>query len=146
MRSRGVVVLSSISGAGLAAVATLGMMRPGELPADPFISGSIPRALTPAFVAPPAQFSVTNLVDMTVCLVERGGSLTSRSRSFRAPEDCAMVWPGLVEAANWIENGDGTVTLSDGSGDVVLTLGRARGFSYEALDMDGLRLAWLMLP
>jgi hypothetical protein len=146
MRSRGVVMLSGISGAGLAAVAMLGMTRPGVPPADPVISGAIPHLLSPAFVAPPAQFSVTNLVDMTVCLVERGGSLTSRSRSFRAPEDCATVWPGLVQAANWIENGDGTVTLSDGSGDVVLTLGRARGFSYEALDLGGVRLAWLMLP
>ncbi|MBR0558120.1 hypothetical protein J5J10_20705 [Ciceribacter sp. L1K23] len=146
MGLRGVVALSSISGAGLAAVVTLPFLSQRQDWPDDFVSASIPPQLAAGLASPPARFSVTNLSDMTVCLVDRGGALTSRSRSFEAGQDCGAVWPGLVQAANWIENGDGTVTLSNGNGEVVLTLGRGHGFSYESLDTDGASLAWLLLP
>lgn len=146
MGPRGVVVLSSFSGAVLAAIATFSIVYPDRDSPDDFVSASIPKEPATSLVSPPAQFSVTNLRDMTVCLVDRGGALTSRSRSFEAREDCDTVWPGLAQAANWIENGDGTVTLSNGSGEVVLTLGRGRGFSYEAVEPKDAGLAWLLLP
>lgn len=124
--------------------------------ADPIVLGTIPSAGTaelpiPAALqmqtaSPPAIFSVSNFSRKTVCLVERGAALTSRSRDFFAPPDCEHVWPGLTRATNWTQNEDGSVTITDGHGATVLALVRGRHFSYEAAEASADDLALLMLP
>ena len=117
---------------------------------DPIVSGTTPPSVAlPQFGAaasPPAIFSVSNFARKTVCLVERGATLTSRSRDFFAPPDCERVWPGLAKATNWTQNEDGSVTLSTVHGAPVLTLVRGKSFSYETADPVEADLALLMLP
>lgn len=117
---------------------------------DPIISGTTaPLAKLGAMtagVSPPAVFSVSNFSRKTVCLVERGATLTSRSRDFFAPPDCESVWPGLARATNWTQNEDGSVTLSTVHGATVLTLVRGKSFSYEVADPVEADLALLMVP
>lgn len=130
--------------------------RAEQMAADPIVLGTIPPAgHTPSAVAaklhagsvsPPALFSVSNFTRKTVCLVERGAALTSRSRDFFAPPDCEDVWPGLVRATTWTQQEDGSVTISDPGGTTLLTLVRGRHFSYEVTDIPGADLALLMLP
>jgi len=116
----------------------------GDRNVDPIVSGGIP-SLSPGPAAPPAQFTISNLAARTVCLAERGGALTSRSRRFAAPADCNDVWPGLGTVENWTQNEDGSVTLSSGHGAVILTLVVGRhGFAYESADSAD--LTWLMIP
>lgn len=119
--------------------------------ADPIISGTIPvrppiMSASSMHASPPAIFSISNFDRQTVCLVERGATLTSRSRGFFAPPDCDSVWPGLAQVENWTQNDDGTVTLSNGNGALVLTLVRSKSFSYEVADPAGVDIALLMLP
>ncbi|MGV8936450.1 MAG: hypothetical protein ACOH2J_04960 [Allorhizobium sp.] len=145
----------TIASAGLTAAAlTMAVLsaadrwpgRAAERIVDPIVSGSIP-ALSPGPAAPPAQFTISNLSARTVCLAERGGALTSRSRRFAAPPDCNEVWPGLGTVENWTQNEDGSVTLSSGHGAVILTLVVGRhGFAYESADGNGDDLTWLMIP
>ncbi|MDH4441406.1 MAG: hypothetical protein QE284_13585 [Rhizobium sp.] len=117
---------------------------------DPIISGTTPPAgpfaRLGSAASPPAVYSVSNFARKTVCLVERGAALTSRSRDFFAPPDCESVWPGLAKATNWTQNEDGSVTLSTVHGAPVLTLVRGKSFSYEAADPVEADLALLMLP
>lgn len=130
--------------------------RSEQMAADPIVLGTIPSAThTPsAFaarlhagsVSPPAMFSVSNFTRKTVCLVERGAALTSRSRDFFAPPDCEEVWPGLIRVTTWTQHEDGSVTISDPGGATLLTLVRGRHFSYEVTDIPGADLALLMLP
>lgn len=144
----------TIASAGLAAALTLAVFSGTGLwpraiadrSVDPIVSGAIPSSL-PGPAAPPAQFTISNLAARTVCLAERGGALTSRSRRFAAPPDCDDVWPGLAAVENWTQNEDGSVTLSSGHGAVILTLVVGRhGFAYESADSNGADLTWLMIP
>lgn len=151
-----VVLAAAISGAGLGFWTK---PRPSdEMVADPIVLGTIPMSaghghshpaiasLNTSIVSPPAIFSVSNFTRKTVCLVERGATLTSRSRAFFAPPDCEQVWPGLTLATTWTQNEDGSVTISDTSGGTLLTLVRGRHFSYEVTDTVDADLALLMLP
>lgn len=150
MKAQIIVAASSVSAAGLTAallVVWQGYPAATGERLDLLVSGSIGSQSSPLdLAAPPAQFTVSNLKSSTVCLAERGGALTSRSRSFWAPPDCEDVWSGLSAAQSWTQNEDGTVTLADENGDLVLTLVRGSGFSYEAFDASGADIAWLMLP
>ena len=148
------LVCAGVSAAGLSYWA---MPRSADpVTADPLVLGTIPTAgaatsvpsasLKARSVSPPAIFSVSNFTRKTVCLVERGAALTSRSRDFFAPPDCEQVLPGLTRASNWTQNEDGSVTISDAGGATVLTLVRGRHFSYEATDAADADLALLMLP
>ncbi len=118
----------------------------GTIPSARAISSHVPSSLRAHTASPPAIFSVSNFTRKTVCLVERGAALTSRSRDFFAPPDCDQVWPGLARASNWTQNEDGSVSISDANGATLLTLVRSRHFSYEASDAPGADLALLMLP
>lgn len=118
----------------------------GTIPSARALASSVPSSLRAHAVSPPAIFSVSNFTRKTVCLVERGAALTSRSRDFFAPPDCNEVWPGLARAINWTQNEDGSVSISDANGAILLTLVRGRHFSYEAADARGADLALLMLP
>jgi hypothetical protein len=148
-----VLGVSAGSAAASAVLLSLWMVpRPatiGQIP-DPMIVGATPPAgvLAPQLSAasPPAIFSVSNFSRKTVCLVERGATLTSRSRDFFAPPDCESVWPGLARATNWTQNEDGSVTLSTVHGAPVLTLVRGKSFSYEVADPIEADLALLMVP
>ncbi|RYD91394.1 MAG: hypothetical protein EOP61_27660 [Sphingomonadales bacterium] len=51
-----------------------------------------------------------------------------------AGDDCAAVWPGLANVRNWTDNGDGTIALTNDSGEQVLTLGLGDGVAYESLE------------
>ncbi|QLF68158.1 hypothetical protein FE840_000490 [Peteryoungia desertarenae] len=114
---------------------------------DPIQSSSIPsNIIERRNVSPPAVFSVSNFDRRTVCLVERGAALTSRSRDVHAPPDCEAVMAGLTGIRTWIDNEDGTVTLVDGQGAVVLSLTRGRSFTYEAVDATAGDIALLMVP
>lgn len=159
MKSSLVIVVTALMCAGVSLVG-LGFWAAPPDPegshADPIVLGTIPSAIPGAApvpaslhaqsVSPPAIFSVSNFTNKTVCLVERGAALTSRSRDFFAPPDCEQVWPGLARASNWTQNEDGSVSISDANGAVLLTLVRGRHFSYEAADAPGADLALLMLP
>ena len=159
MKSSLAIVATVILSAGTSAVG-LGIWTlpqcAEQMAADPIVLGTIPLAgHTPSAVAaklhagsvsPPALFSVSNFTRKTVCLVERGAALTSRSRDFFAPPDCEDVWPGLVRATTWTQQEDGSVTISDPGGTTLLTLVRGRHFSYEVTDIPGADLALLMLP
>lgn len=147
-------VCACVSAAGLAFWATPQM--PHGMAMDPIVVGTIPSAaplpstlsapMDAGSVSPPAIFSVSNFKRKTVCLVERGAALTSRSRDFFAPPDCNEVWPSLTQATTWTQNEDGSVTISDSSGTALLMLTRGRHFSYEVTDMPDADLALLMLP
>lgn len=100
---------------------------PDDPGVDPFTSASIS-------ASPLAEFTLANPQSGTVCIAERGGSLTSQSRSFSAGKDCDSVWPGLSAVRNWTENGDGSVVLSNASGEQVLTVSIGDGVDYEALE------------
>ncbi len=159
MKSSLVIVATALICAGVSA-AGLGFWAssaPSDgVTADPIVLGTIPTtvgqsyptiaSLRTAPVSPPAIFSVSNFTRKTVCLVERGAALTSRSRDFYAPPDCEQVWPGLARATTWTQNEDGSVTISDTGGGTLLTLVRGRHFSYEVTDAADADLALLMLP
>ncbi len=51
-----------------------------------------------------------------------------------AGEDCAGVWPGLERVRNWTDSGDGTIQLTDDSGEQILSLGLGDGVAYESLE------------
>ncbi|MCC8932524.1 MULTISPECIES: hypothetical protein [Rhizobiaceae] len=159
MKSSFVIVATALSCACISAVGITFWSAPQQIArdaADPIVLGTIPDALATGrpvalsmyvhSASPPAIFSVSNFTLKTVCLVERGAALTSRSRDFFAPPDCDEVWPGLARASNWTQNEDGSVSISDANGATLLTLVRGRHFSYEASDAPGADLALLMLP
>lgn len=159
MKSSLVIVATAVVCASISALGIGFWAQPPDAlqdAADPIVLGTIPAArdtgpaasasLRAHAVSPPAIFSVSNFTLKTVCLVERGAALTSRSRDFFAPPDCEQVWPGLARASNWTQNEDGSVSISDANGAVLLTLVRGRHFSYEAADVPGADLALLMLP
>jgi hypothetical protein len=149
-------VCAAVSVLGLALWSGAGSSSPVRGAPDPIVVGtiqsadavpvSIPVALQAHTVSPPAIFSVSNFSRKTVCLVERGAALTSRSRDFFAPPDCEHVWPGLMRATNWTQNEDGSVTITDRHGATVLALVRGRHFSYEAAEASADDVALLMLP
>ena len=80
------------------------------------------------------EFTVSNMQSRTVCLISRGAMTTQRSSSVIAGEDCTAVWPGLAQARNWTDNGDGTIQLTNGSGEQILSLGLGDGVAYESLE------------
>lgn len=116
----------------IALVAGIWSLALGTSPdVDPVVSGSIQRPSKPTG---DKLFSVSNVEAQTACAVSRGERLTNRSMRFAAARGCEQVWPGLSNAATWTETGDGTVVLSDATGDAVLTLAESDGMAYEAID------------
>lgn len=95
-----------------------------------------PDMLTTASVSTTGEreFTVSNMQNRTACLISRGAMTTQRSSSVIAGEDCVTVWPGLAHVRNWTDNSDGTVDLTDSSGEQVLTLGLGDGVAYESLE------------
>ena len=87
------------------------------------------------------EFTVSNMQSRTACLISRGSMMTQRSSSVIAGDDCAAVWPGLSRVRNWTDNGDGTVDLTNGSGEQVLTLGLGDGVAYESLEPSDASIA-----
>lgn len=102
-----------------------------------------PDTLTTASVNTKGQheFTVSNMQSRTACLISRGSMTTQRSSSVIAGDDCATVWPGLSHVRNWTDNGDGTVDLTDSSGEQVLTLGLGDGVAYEAVEPSDASIA-----
>ena len=88
------------------------------------------------------EFTVSNMESRTACLITRGLTTTHRSSAVSAGDDCAAVWPGLVQAANWTENDDGTVVITNSSGEQVLTLGLGDGVDFESLEPSNAVLAF----
>lgn len=114
---------------------------------DPITSGSISHGdATETAEMSMVRFTVSNLDADTVCLVARGAVETARSSNFSADDDCDAVWPGLATARSWVENGDGSVTLTDDSGTGILTMRSARGFDYATIEPSGVDITWLELP
>jgi hypothetical protein len=95
---------------------------------DPLVSNSIPVR------APGHSYTISNAVDETACLVERGGRISSRSERFSAGTDCDAVWPRLSAARTWTNNGDGTSVLADAQGEAILTVVDGDGLAYEAVE------------
>ena len=87
-----------------------------------------------ASTASQREFTVSNMQSRTVCLLSRGAMTTQRSSSVIAGEDCLAVWPGLERVRNWTDSGDGTIQLTDGSGEQILSLGLGDGVAYESLE------------
>jgi hypothetical protein len=80
------------------------------------------------------EFTVSNMQSRTACLLSRGATTTHRSSGVITGDDCSAVWPGLAAVRNWTDNGDGTIDLTDSSGEQVLTLGLGDGVAYESLE------------
>lgn len=93
---------------------------------DPIVSASVPAA--------ERDYTVTNLETGTACLISSGKSISARSKLVRPGSDCTAVWPGLEAASNWTRNDDGTVALTRGDGEAIVTLGLGDGVDYEALE------------
>lgn len=93
-------------------------------------------AITTASVSTVGErdFTVSNMQNRTACLISRGAMTTQRSSSVIAGVDCADVWPGLPQVRNWTDNGDGTIELTDSSGEQVLTLAVGDGVAFESLE------------
>ena len=116
----------------LAAVAVIGgplwWFSPAhDLPPDTITTASVN-------TAGEQEFTVSNMENRTACLIRRGTTTTLRSSGVIAGDDCAAVWPGLSAVRNWTDNGDGTIALTDNSGETVLTLGLGDGVAYESLE------------
>lgn len=103
-----------------------------------------PDAMATASVSIPggSAFTVSNMQSRTACLLTRGEMTTRRSSDVVAGQDCAAVWPGLAGVRNWTDNGDGTVDLTDTSGETVLTLGLGDGVAYESLEPSDASIAF----
>ena len=151
MKAHAIVLLVSLCSASVTALGlslwhgTVEVVALDEI--DPIQSSSIPSdVFERRNVSPPALYSVSNFDRRTVCMVERGAALTSRSRDVYAPPDCEAVMAGLTGIRTWIDNEDGTVTLVNGEGAVVLVLARGRNFTYEVLDPTQGDIALLMVP
>jgi hypothetical protein len=80
------------------------------------------------------SYSVSNVMANTACLAERGDRISSRSERFTAGADCDAVWPRLSAARTWVNNGDGTVAVTDAQGEVILTVVDGDGLAYEAVE------------
>ena len=87
------------------------------------------------------EFTVSNMQSRTACLISRGAMTTQRSSSVIAGEDCAAVWPGLERVRNWTDSGDGTIQLTDDSGEQILALGLGDGVAYESLEPSDASIA-----
>lgn len=114
---------------------------------DPIVSGAIPiDDLTGISEDNWVRFTVSNLDRDTVCMVERAVEIDRRTRDFIADFDCDTVWPGLASARNWIENDDGSVTLTDEHGAQLLVIGETRGFDFATMEPSGVDITWLQIP
>jgi hypothetical protein len=78
--------------------------------------------------------SAINLAENKTCLLKRGNNITALSRSLTPSVNCDDVWPQLSEAANWTENADGSILISDKSGKQILALGPSEGNSWQAFE------------
>jgi hypothetical protein len=113
----------------------LWMMGPAKEPVtDPIVSASVKTG--------EQDYTVSNMENGSACLVTRGSRLSPHSRAIKPGKDCEAVWPGLAEARNWTQNDDGTVALTDGSGQAILTLGLGDGVDFESLDPANAVLAF----
>lgn len=101
---------------------------------DPVVTASVPDNGQ-------QEFTVSNMENRTACLIVRGITTTQRSSAVSAGEDCSGVWPGLIEARNWTDNGDGTVVLTDSRGEQVLTLVVGDGVDFQSLEPSNAVLA-----
>lgn len=105
----------------------LWLMGPAKEPKiDPIISASVKTG--------EQDYTVSNMENGTVCLITRGMRVGGHSRSITPGRDCEAVWPGLAHARNWTQNDDDTVTLTDSSGEAILTLGLGDGVDFESLE------------
>lgn len=102
-----------------------------------------PDAVTTGSVSPTGEreFTVSNMQSRTACLISRGVMTTQRSSSVIAGEDCLAVWPGLERVRNWTDSGDGTIQLTDSSGEQILSLGLGDGVAYESLEPSDASIA-----
>lgn len=80
------------------------------------------------------EFTVSNMEARTACLITRGAPRSVRTSEVIADRDCRSVWPGLADAANWTQNDDGTVVLSNIRGEEIMLLGLGDGVDYESLE------------
>lgn len=126
----GLLVVLAVAGTGLIWQA----MR-GDPPAlDPMETAALSPAPAPALTH---EFTIANLASSGACLASRGEAVTRRSREFAVDSGCETVWPGLASVRTWTDNEDGTVSLTDQRGEVVLTLGEADGVAFEAIEPQG---------
>jgi hypothetical protein len=113
----------------------LWMLGPAKEPGtDPIISASVK--------AGDQDYTVSNMENGTACLVTRGRTVTSHSREIKPGTDCDSVWPGLTHARNWTQTDDGTVLLTNGGGEPILTLGLGDGVDFESLEPANAVLAF----
>ena len=113
------LVLASLGGLGIAYV------MPGGAAAA---NGSAP------VVAAPVQpaWTIQNDIASTACEARRGPRLTGTAHALHLGEGCAAVSERLAEAVVWNEGRDGTVSLSDATGRLVVAFAPADGPALEA--------------
>ena len=119
---------------GLVALGYWTLMPSDPAAIDPIVSASV--------AAPQRQdYTVSNMESGTACLIGGGKTVSGRSHAITPGSDCDAVWPGLAGARNWTQNDDGTVVLTDSSGNALLTLGLGDGVDFESLEPQNAILA-----
>lgn len=100
----------------------------GDAGVDPVVSNSVTAS------GGGRSYTISNVAASTTCLAERGGRLSHRSERFEAEADCDAVWPGLSQARTWIDNGDGTIVVTDAQGEAIITVVDGDGLAYETVE------------
>ncbi|MFM2280494.1 MAG: hypothetical protein RLZZ444_2725 [Pseudomonadota bacterium] len=129
MRKRTIAALSVTTLAGIWIAFSGGADR-----IDPIISAST----TPS---ESQDFTISNMQNGTACLLTRSKRISFRSNGMQAESECDAVWPGLATARNWTQNEDGTVALTDMSGQAIVTLTIGDGVDYVAMEPTNAVLA-----
>lgn len=127
LHNRTTWTVSSVATLALASLAGLGVayVTPGGAAAA---SGEAPVVAAPA--AP--TWTIRNDLADAACAARRGPRLSGNSHALYLGEGCVAVSERLAEAVVWNESRDGTVSLSDAAGRLVVAFGPSEGAAMEA--------------
>lgn len=87
-----------------------------------------------ASVAAPSVWKMTNHIAKSSCTARPGPRISSTHRPVEVDEACEDVLSSLTDAVLWREDRDGSVSLIDETGKVVIAFIEADGHALEALE------------
>lgn len=129
-------VLSARTGWAISSVATLVIASAVGLGISYVVPGGAAAAVTAAPVeasAPAAPtWTIADDLSGAACTARRGPRLSGASHALDLGEGCTAVAERLAEAVVWNEGRDGSVTLSDASGRLVVAFAASEGPALEA--------------
>ena len=131
LHSRTTWTVSSVATLALASLAGLGIayVMPGGAAAA---SGT--EATVGATARPAGQpvWTIADDLGRATCAARRGPRLSGATHALHLGEGCVAVSERLAEAVVWNESRDGTVTLSDAGGRLVVAFAPSEGPALEA--------------